>query len=100
MFQRTRFTESRTRHFQLYVRRTDRRRCHCFRRLATGMADLHPQMRVIFRAGFGISAQAGNLFIALLAFNHNIAGAFQIAMVNLHIAGQQNAGTALCPAFV
>ena len=55
-------------------------------------------MRVVYRACFGVGAQPRQLLIALLALDNHIAGPLEIAMVDLNIAGQQDAGAARGPA--
>jgi hypothetical protein len=62
--------------------------------LAAGMTELHPELIAAHRPGSG---QGGQRFLATIAVDGDVAGPFQIAAVDLYIAGNHQACAAFRP---
>src|SRR5690606_12557805 len=70
------------------------------RRLPSSVGYLHPEMCAVLRSGTGIGAQRSDRLIRLRTVDCNIARAFEITPVDLHIARKQHACTPFGPALV
>ena len=67
------------------------------RRLAPGVADLHPDMPAAALARRGHAGEGGQCLCVRRAIDDHIAGTLQMKAVDLHIAGDQEAGSPVRP---
>ena len=70
------------------------------RSLPAGVTDLHPHLGVAGGTGLRHRRQACQPVAFLRTVDNDVTGPLEVATVDLHVAGQQRTGAAVCPAAI